>query len=80
MALLEKEKMLVTSTFSFSSKVFYLFIEKDLLLSYHLSKIVSFGQEKNLIIWKRIKVCKNCKILHSGPVSLKAVWYFIYLI
>ena len=60
--LLKKEKMLVTSIFSFSHNVFYPIKDRNLHLSYNyfvICKCVQFDLVQNFVVWVRVNHFPN---------------------
>ena len=58
----EKEKMLVTSIFSFSNSVFYSIKEINHQLSnteFTVCKCFQFGNVQNSVVWERVKVLNH---------------------
>ena len=60
----EKEKLLVTSNFSFSHNVFYLFGELSAMFikfKIVICKVFHFGPVRNIVVWERVKFIESLK-------------------
>ena len=72
----EKEKLLVTSNFSFSHSVFNLFKELSFIFikfEIVVCKLFQFGRVQNVVVWERVKQCflPNQRIFCSSVSCLK---------
>ena len=85
----EKEKLLVTSNFSFSHHVFYpfrelsaIFIEFEIvvcsLFQFGRVRNLSFGKGLSYTSWQYIMITKSMKILHTEKIKIKFVICKIY--
>ena len=69
----KKEKLLVTSNFSFSHSVFYPFIEPSAIhikLKFVVCKLFPLGRVKKIVVWERVNLDKS-KVWISGNDLLK---------
>ena len=69
----EKKKLLVTSNFSFSHGVFYLFAEVSVIFikfKVFVCSLFQFGRVLNLSFWKGLNSLPNNKILHWSKLKI----------